>query len=452
MRKATIALLLICTAVFAQQKGTGTFTDSRDGKKYKTVKIGEQVWMAQNLDYQGKDGKLGVCYDNKPENCKKYGRLYDWATVMNIDAKFNEKKWDSTSAVKHHQGICPSGWHVPTKAERGTLANFASTGGKGLTGKKLKAKSGWNKKNDGKSGNGTDNYNFSALPGGYGNSDGSFQSVGSEGYWWSADGESGGATSTLFLVANSDDWFGEVASKSILRSVRCLQDGFTAEEIKAKVDSVKARADSIARADSLKAEAVAEVAAEKAVGKQFNPKIKYGSMTDERDKTTYKTIKIGEQTWMAENLNYDAEGSKCYGDRAVYCKRDGRLYGWETAKKVCPAGWHLPSKSEYEALDKAAGGKDIAGKKLKAKSGWNNFEGKSGNGTDDFGFSALPGGSYSSTDVRFGGIGSNGSWWSVSGDNSGNGWSRGLGRLDRVDELYEVRLSSPYFSVRCVQD
>jgi len=116
------------------------------------------------------------------------------------------------------------------------------------------------------------------------------------------------------------------------------------------------------------------------------PKIQQGNLlTDTRDGKEYRTVVIGKQTWMAENLKYNAEGSKCAG----FCGRDGQLYNWETAKRSCPKSWHLPSKEEWETLVNFAGGKDIAGKKLKASKGWS-FIGSSGGGTDDYGFTALP--------------------------------------------------------------
>jgi len=156
MKKTTIALLLICTVAFAQQKGT--FTDSRDKKTYKTVKIGEQTWMAENLNYGAKDSE---CYGNKPANCTKYGRLYDWDEAMKV---------------------CPSGWHLPSKSEWEVL--IEAVGGEKVAGKKLKAKSGWEKK-----GNGTDDYGFSALPGGGRFFHGEYSGLGYSGLWWSSSSE-----------------------------------------------------------------------------------------------------------------------------------------------------------------------------------------------------------------------------------------------------------------------
>lgn len=110
----------------------------------------------------------------------------------------------------------------------------------------------------------------------------------------------------------------------------------------------------------------------------------YGELMDNRDGQTYKTVKIGDQWWMAENLNYETDSSFCYKDSDEYCEKYGRLYTWDAVVDVCPDGWHLPSKAEWEMLITAVGGQATAGKMLKSTSG--------GKGTDAFGFSALPAG------------------------------------------------------------
>lgn len=105
--------------------------------------------------------------------------------------------------------------------------------------------------------------------------------------------------------------------------------------------------------------------------------IKYESFRDIRDDRTYKTIKIGNQVWMAEDLKYESNSN----DSAA-------TYYWSKAMEACPPGWHLPTYEEWMELVNFAGGIGIAGEKLKAKRGWgrNCFC----NGTDDYGFSALP--------------------------------------------------------------
>jgi uncharacterized protein (TIGR02145 family) len=108
-----------------------------------------------------------------------------------------------------------------------------------------------------------------------------------------------------------------------------------------------------------------------------------GTVADTRDGQTYKTVKIGTQTWMAENLNYQTKkGSWCYENSTDSCKKYGRLYDWNTAKTACPTGWHLPSRQEWRILVTTAGGSESADMKLKAKSERN----QNGNGTDDYGF------------------------------------------------------------------
>jgi len=177
----------------------------------------------------------------------------------------------------------------------------------------------------------------------------------------------------------------------------------------------------------------------------------YGSLPYEGQ--TYKTVVIGTQTWMAENLNYDVSGSKCYGNSSANCDKYGRLYDWPTAmgfeteqRGVCPAGWHIPSDAEWNVMMTVIGGSSAAGARLKAAKGWN----KNGNGNDQFGFSALPGG-YGSSSGSFDDVGYLGSWWSATEGNAGNAYSRGMyynnsivGR-DIIDKSF-LR------SVRCIQD
>ena len=148
------------------------------------------------------------------------------------------------------------------------------------------------------------------------------------------------------------------------------------------------------------------------------------SFTDSRDGQSYDVVKIGNLSWMAENLNYATEGSACPDGDSRNCKRLGRLYTWAEAKTVCPEGWRLPTKSDFEALVIAASGdaaQPHAGAKLKSRDGW--F--KKGNGTDDFGFIALPAGyrgailkadDGSITGGKFDGIGGYAYFWSADED------------------------------------
>ena len=162
--------------------------------------------MAENLNY---DAKSSRCYKDKPENCEKYGRLYTWEEAMKA---------------------CPSGWHLPSYKEWGTLVAFVGE----KTGEKLKAKSGWNDYND-KSGNGMDDYGFSALPGGNGHSDGSFRNTGDIGLWWSSTEHDNGSAYDLFMHYGEDVgwWDGD---KSNLFSVRCIKGLVYSDDTDADAD------------------------------------------------------------------------------------------------------------------------------------------------------------------------------------------------------------------------
>jgi len=172
--------------------------------------------------------------------------------------------------------------------------------------------------------------------------------------------------------------------------------------------------------------------------------------SDQRDGKTYKIAKIGSQTWMAENLNYNASDSKCYGNDESNCQKYGRLYDWNTAIKACPSGWHLPTQAEWELMATYIGSESTEGKRLKTTSGWNDYQGKSGNGTDEFGFSALPGGGGYS-DGRFTSAGYYGYWWSASEGNSNGAYIRYINYNYENATWYNIN-KSYLFSVRCVQD
>jgi len=192
---------------------------SYQGKTYKTVKIGNQVWMAENLNYNVKGSK---CYNNQESYCDKYGKLYDWATAMGIDAKYNKEEWGG-SDVKH-QGICPSGWHIPSKNDWEELINYVENENEcsDCAGKYLKAKSGWDDY-EGKSGNGLDTYGFSALPGGGSDDLGRLGGAGSVGGWWSASTDNS-VYAGLWFMFYSLDGVETYGGKYVLQSVRCVKD------------------------------------------------------------------------------------------------------------------------------------------------------------------------------------------------------------------------------------
>ncbi|MCK9183244.1 MAG: fibrobacter succinogenes major paralogous domain-containing protein, partial [Fibrobacteraceae bacterium] len=157
---------------------TGTLLDSRDGQVYKTVKIGTQTWMAENLNYTVENPHdpldYSWCYDNRTTNCEKYGRLYTWTAVMDVTG----------SIQMNPKGICPDNWHVPTEGEWATLAT--AVGGLNIAGTALKTTSGWKERREGISGNGTDSYGFSAFPAGIADDGNNFFYAGECAYFWSA--------------------------------------------------------------------------------------------------------------------------------------------------------------------------------------------------------------------------------------------------------------------------
>ena len=344
---------------------TNLFRDARDGKKYKYVKIGEQVWMAENLNYAAEGSKCnggsvkiqatsvtfagGSLSDKDNANCDTYGRLYKWETAMGALAS-------SDANPSNVQGVCPDGWHLPSNAEWAKLIDFV--GGTTTAGVKLKATSGWPDYSgttvyNGINTNGTDDYGFSALPSGFGSNKWNEGNVGGEGWWWSATQDNADTTKAYArkIYHNGDSVSSFAVSKDIyfsyenltslglsldyIVSVRCvkgqgvpptscngkyynpaIQFCSGGKEIYALYNG-KEYEPAICGSDKYnpathfctKSEKIPAVI-EKCGGKGYDTRTKacvngtvqnIPTFTDARDSKEYKYVKIGNQTWMAEN-------------------------------------------------------------------------------------------------------------------------------------------------------
>jgi uncharacterized protein (TIGR02145 family) len=175
-----------------------------------------------------------------------------------------------------------------------------------------------------------------------------------------------------------------------------------------------------------------------------------GILTDPRDGQTYRTVKTGGLTWMAENLKHVTDSSWCYDNDESNCQKYGRLYSWDAAMTACPAGWRLPTRDDWSNLIDIAGSFYHVPRKLRSKTGWNDLGEGFVTGTDDFGFSAMPGGIYSYADYVFNGVGEFGIWWIEMECGTGNSLAIGS-RFGRMSMGTVDDIEDPASSVRCVQ-
>ncbi len=352
------------------------FIDQRDGKTYKIVYIGSQVWMAENLAYKANSGCWA--YDNDESNVK-YGYFYNWETAKNV---------------------CPNGWYLPSEEEFEVLLENTGNNESERYSELII---------DGNSG-------FSAFLTGWGYNN-NFNGKGVYSSFWSASrNKEDGAISLSISKDNTNNTVNIVNlwSRSAHFSVRCIKGD---ENEKAS---------------------------------QF---------IDQRDGKIYKIVYIGNQVWMAENLAYKPSSGTywAYDNAQSNVSKYGYLYNFETANNVCPSGWHLPSDYEWQELEMYLGMQesDIGipgnrgtdeGQKLKANYDWKN----NGNGTNEYGFTALPSGYRSNHNDDFVEIGNGVAFWSDT-KFSTISWSRAL----LSDNSGVVRVfSNPNsgLSVRCVQD
>ena len=217
----------------------GTLTDERDGQTYKTVTIGTQIWMAENLNYAYtgvpykytyKDSSYtsdstSWCYGDSLANCTKYGRLYTWAAAMDSVGSWSTNGkgcgYGQTGSPTYPvRGICPEGWHLPDTTEWHTL--FTAVGGKSTAGKMLKSTSGWNRSGNGATG--MDGYSFAALPSGYRENDGVYYAKGGYAYFWTSSVMIDNYVHSVILIYNNDNAILNGHPMFSIHSVRCIKD------------------------------------------------------------------------------------------------------------------------------------------------------------------------------------------------------------------------------------
>ncbi len=424
-----------------------SMVDSRDGKVYKTVKIGNKTWMAENLNYADSVATPNLvgrssCYDNKPEKCDVAGRIYTWLAAYNIEAdSCNNKKCVLNDVPL--QGICPNGWHMPSMDEWESL--IREVGGEYVAHTALKSQVGWPD-----SVQGSDDYGFSVLPGGYRDyNNGAFMYDGLHTIFWTQRQYDSWSVmrvdfSSYRQRTTNPDPNAVVSTKGTQYKtagsyVRCVQGTGNPSSL----DTVKISSSS----SSINYDSLLLIMYESCreyvwrwdlpIDAYLSANAAYDSITDERDGRIYKTIKIGKQEWMAENLKYadsvetpSLKGrSKCYKQDS--CNLVGHRYTWaaaidsvklaidevnpqicgydktctlrDTVYGICPKGWHLPSQAEWEDLFRAVNRGDPSfdvwpspSEKLKSSRGWNyygfpgDYDFEDGNGSNRFGFSAIP--------------------------------------------------------------
>lgn len=210
----------------------GILVDKRDGKVYRTVKIGTQTWMAQNLDYT--DGTImSYCYDNDAANCKKYGRLYYWAQANALQHSYNTQRAAKATApadsiIRYpNRGLCPEGWHVPDSTEWNKLNDWIAASNKinyddegvGMSVKSASEQAAFSAAET----RGTDRYGFSAAPTGR-LADGVFTDIAYWGLWWSSSESSDKYVHGRNICYNHDELGKINARKLDTRAVRCVMD------------------------------------------------------------------------------------------------------------------------------------------------------------------------------------------------------------------------------------
>ena len=289
----------------------GEITDERDNHVYRTITIAGITWMAQNLEYADSvqtpnlKGK-SWCYEDKPENCKKGGRLYTWSAVVDYDSTYKFFELE-------RRGICPQGFFVPGSAEVQHLLYNQN-----LKPFQLRSVAGW-------LGNGynTDDIGFSALPAGA-KVKGKYINGGSNAYFWTNYASAGGFAYVFNILYERNEFDFNARDLENAYSLRCVKAS--------------------KKASSSSSNAVASSSSSSQVPYFFS------EMTDSRDNEVYKTLVTKDQEWLDENLRFKTDSVICHTNMLDMCDSSNWYYLWKEAVNACPEGWHLPDTTEWRTL------------------------------------------------------------------------------------------------------
>lgn len=392
-------------------------------KELMTIHVGDQVWMAKNLDV---DVPGSFCYGDDKGKCEKYGRLYTWTAAMNLPDEYSQK-FARDTVRRIHRGVCPLGWHIPSIYDFERLNAFIQDVDDAVgVGTNLKARDVWPEAENALPGE--NGWGFNALPSGYRLDLMSFVGEDSITGFWSSSEKDSVSSLMWSLFYDSDELRRDSSNKVGAFPVRCVMDPPGVDEI---YDST--------------------------------------AVYDVRDENRYKTVRIGDRNWMAENLRYAAPGSYCYEDKDIRCRSYGRLYPWHVAMRlpedyienatenailpvhqgICPEGWHMPKREDWMALGQAVANlrKGSVAAALKMREGWTRGGAPI---TEASGFNAIPAGARYN-DGEFAELGSSAYFWEASGgDGAGAGYWNLLNSRDEYAQMEDFENTA--FSVRCVQD
>ncbi len=425
-------LSFFVAVIFAIGINTNVQVVAQDGKTYKTVKIGRQLWMAENLNvstYRNGDTipqvqdpkvwsnfKTGAwCYyEGDERNGEKYGKLYNWYAV--VDSR----------------GLAPKGWHIPSDDEWTELSTFL--GGKIESSSKIKSSKGWTN-----GGNGNNETGFTALPAGIRSVE-LFSFEGRYTYWWSSTEFDSYSAWNRYLGFNTNDIGRSTGWKQFGNSIRCIKDADETNDSKLTQAFPENKKFLVNKAPEKKETAIA---------------------VEETNNLSF--IKIGEQAWLTQNLDvatfqngdtipeaknieeWESAGrlkrpAWCYYYDDTANEKYGKLYNWyaiNDKRGLAPKGWHIPTEAEWMKLVNESGGEKVAGGNLQSNE--NGFKGY------------LSG--FRDVDGEFHNIGTVGYWWGLSEISPGEAWSCSVNYFSEAfNSDGSPENKGKGFSVRCIKD